>query len=117
MLAGFGRFLVLVTLGAGGYALGPSPFEGALAGLAVGGVVLFLEALVGRSAPRQVLSGSFGLFVGLGLAVLAGSALSPMDPPIETAVRLGLAMGLGWIGLATGARRADSFSLARLRSD
>jgi uncharacterized protein YacL len=117
MLAGFSRFLVLVAFSAGGYALGPSPGEGALGGLVTGGVVLFLEALVGRSAPRQVLSGSFGLFVGLGLAVLAGSALSPRDPSIETAVRLGLAVGLGWIGLATGARRADSFSLARLRSD
>jgi uncharacterized protein YacL len=117
MLAGFSRFLVLVIFLAGGYALGPSPAEGALAGLVTGGAVLFLEALVGRSAPRQVLSGSFGLFVGLGLAVLAGSALSPMDPSIETAVRLSLALGLGWIGLATGARRADAFSLARLRSD
>lgn len=117
MLAGFGRFLVLATLVLGGYLLGPSPAAGALAGALVGGAVLAVESLVGRTAPRRVLSASFGLLIGLGLATLAGMALGPMDAATGTMVHLGLAVGLGWIGLATGARRSDSFSLSRLRSD
>ncbi len=117
MLAGFGRFLVLATLAAGGSLLGNSPVKGALLGVFAGGVVLLLETVVGRSAPRQVLWGSVGLLVGLVLAVLAGSALAPNNTSTETAIRVGLAVGLGWIGLATGARRADWFSLSRLRSD
>lgn len=117
MLAGFGRFLVVAILVTGGALLGPSPAEGALAGALTGGVVLLIETLVGRAAPRRVLSASFGLLVGLVLAVLAGMALSPLEGPAGTLVRFGLAVGLGWIGLATGARRAGSFSLARLRSD
>jgi len=117
MLAGFGRFLVLAILVLGGALLGPSPAGGALIGVLIGGAVLLIETLVGRAAPRNVLSASFGLLVGLTLAVLAGMALAPMETTTGTMVRLGLAVGLGWIGLATGARRSDSFSLSRLRSD
>ena len=117
MLAGFGRFLVLLTLTLGGYLLGPSPVEGAIVGALIGGAVLTLESIVARTAPRQVLSGSFGLMVGLVLAILAGLALAPLETSTGIAVRLALAMGLGWIGLATGTRRSDSFSLSRLRSD
>ena len=71
MLAGFGRLLVLATLLMGGYLLGPSPITGARLGGLVGGLILAVEALVGRTAPRQILAGSFGLLVGLVLAVLA----------------------------------------------
>ena len=117
MLAGFGRLLVLATLVLGGYVVGPSPLWGGLAGALIGGSVLAIEAVVGRAAPRRVLSGSFGLLVGLVLAVLVGMALAPRDTATGTIVRLSLAVGLGWIGLATGARRSDSFSLSRLRSD
>jgi len=117
MLAGFGRFLVLAILVTGGALLGPSPAEGAGLGAVIAGAALAIEALVGRAAPRRLLSASFGLLVGLVLAVLVGMALSPMEPPTGTLVRLGLVVGLGWIGLATGARRAHAFSLARLRSD
>ena len=117
MLAGFGRFLVLATLVAFGFAFGPSPVQGALIGLVAGLAVVFVEAAVGQSAPRAVLSGTFGLLAGLILSLLAGSALVPGGTPLETGLRLGLAISLGWIGLATGVRRADSFSLARLRSD
>ena len=117
MLAGFGRFLVLAILVLGGALLGPSPAGGALLGALIAGAVLLIETLVGRAAPRNVLSASFGLLVGLTLAVLAGMALAPMETATGTMVRLGLAVGLGWIGLATGARRSDSFSLSRLRSD
>lgn len=117
MLAGFGRFLVLVILVTGGALLGPSPAEGAGAGALIAGAALAIEALIGRAAPRRLLSASFGLLVGLVLAVLVGMALSPMEAPAGTLVRLCLVVGLGWIGLATGARRADAFSLARLRSD
>ena len=117
MLAGFGRFLVLATLVLGGGLLGPSPGEGVLVGASIGVAVLGIETMVGRAAPRRVLSASFGLMVGLFLAVLAGMALAPVGTATGTIVRFGLAVGLGWIGLATGARRADSFSLSRLRSD
>jgi uncharacterized protein YacL len=117
MLAGFGRFLVLATLTLGGYLLGPVPAEGAFIGALMGGGILGLEAIVGRTAPRRVLSGSFGLMVGLLLAALAGSALATPGTPTGLAIRIGLAVGFGWIGLATGARRSDSFSLSRLRSD
>ena len=117
MLAGFGRFLVLAILVLGGFLLGPVPAQGAFIGALVGGGVLMLESIVGKSAPRQILSGSFGLMVGLVLAILAGMALAPLETTTETVVRLALAVGLGWIGLATGARRSDSFSLSRLRSD
>jgi uncharacterized protein YacL len=117
MLAGFGRFLVLLALVIGGYLLDPTPLEGVLLGLAVGGGVLALEALVSRTAPRRVLSGSFGLTIGLVLAILAGAALPPLGPTATTIVRLGLALGLGWIGLITGTRRSAAFSLSRLRSD
>ncbi len=117
MLAGFGRFLVLATLVLGGSLLSPSPAGGALLGALIGGAVLLVETLAGRAAPRRVLSASFGLLVGLVIAVLAGMALAPMETATGTGVRLALAVGLGWIGLATGARRFDSFSLSRLRSD
>ena len=117
MLAGFGRFLVLATLVLGGWLLGPSPTVGAFIGALAGGAVLTVEAVAGKTAPRRVLSASFGLLVGLVLAVLAGMALAPMETATGTIVRLGLAVGLGWIGLATGARRSDSFSLSRLRTD
>lgn len=117
MLAGFGRFLVLAVLVLGGALLAPTASAGALGGALVGGAVLVVETLVGRTAPRRVLSASFGLLLGLGLAVLAGMALAPVESATGTIVRLGLAVGLGWIGLATGARRSDSFSLSRLRSD
>ena len=117
MLAGFGRFLVLATLVLGGALLAPAPAPGALAGALVGGAVLAVETLAGRTAPRRVLSASFGLLVGLGVAALAGMSLAPMEGATGTMVRIGLAVGLGWIGLATGARRSDSFSLSRLRSD
>jgi uncharacterized protein YacL len=117
MLAGFGRFLVLAILVSGGALLGPSSAEGALAGALIAGAVLATEALVGRATPRRVLAASFGLVMGLVVAVLAGVALSPMEARTGAIVRLGLVVGLGWIGLVTGARRSDSFSLARLRSD
>ena len=117
MLAGFGRTVVLATLVLGGYLLGPVPAVGAIIGALVGGAILIVESVVGRTAPRQVLSGSLGLLLGLVLAGLAGGALAPMDTATGTVVRLSLVIGLGWIGLATGARRFESFSLARLRSD
>jgi len=117
MLAGFGRVLVLSILVIGGYLLSPAPMVGALVGAVVGSGVLMLESIVVKSAPRQVLSGSFGLMVGLLLAILAGLALAPLETTTETVVRLALAVGLGWIGLATGSRRSESFSLSRLRSD
>ncbi len=117
MLAGFGRFLVVLSLVLAGYLIGSSPVEGAVLGALVGGGVLALEAVVGRTAPRRVLSGSFGLMVGLVLAILAGAALPPLGSTATTLVRLGLALGLGWIGLMTGARRSAAFSLSRLRSD
>jgi uncharacterized protein YacL len=117
MLAGFGRFLVFLTLALAGYLLAPSPAWGALFGTVVGGLVLALEALVGRTAPRQILSGSFGLLVGLLLALLAGTAVAPADPSLRSAIRLGLAVGLGWIGFATGVRHSSWFSLQNLRTD
>ncbi|MEO8499526.1 MAG: PIN domain-containing protein [Vicinamibacteria bacterium] len=117
MLAGFGRLLVLAILVVSGSLLSPNPAEGALVGALVGVAVLALEGLVARIASREVLSGSFGLMIGLVLALLAGSALDPLDTPAGVAIRLALVVGLGWIGLATGARHAQSFSLARLRSD
>lgn len=117
MLAGFGRFLVLLTLTILGALMAPVPVGGALAGVTAGGAVLLLEALAGRSAPRKVLSGGFGLLVGLILAALAGMVLAPGTTPLEAAVRVGLGVGLGWIGLATGVKRAEGFSLRHLRSD
>lgn len=117
MLAGVGRFLVLGSLTAFGYAFGPSPLAGASIGFVSGGCVLLAEAAVGRRSPREILSGSFGLLIGLVLAGLAGGAIALEGGVVGTAIRLGLAVGLGWIGLATGVRRADSFSLARLRSE
>ncbi|MBK5254769.1 MAG: TRAM domain-containing protein [Vicinamibacteria bacterium] len=117
MLTGFGRLLVLAILAVAGYWAAPSPILGALLGVAVFGVVLGLETAVGRSAPRQVLAGTFGLLVGLVLALLSGSALSSGGLALETAGRVALAVGLGWIGLSTGARHASRFSLSRLRAD
>jgi len=117
MLAGFGRTLVLLTLVGGGYLLGPSPLAGAFGGAVVGAVVLALESVVARTAPRRVLSGSFGLMVGLVLAILAGAALPPLETNAAILIRLGLAVGLGWIGLVTGTRRSAAFSLSRLRTD
>lgn len=117
MLAGFGRFTVLLALTLLGALMAPSALVGALAGLTAGVVVLLLEALAGRSAPRRVLSGSFGLLVGLILAVLAGVVLAPGTTPLETAVRVGLGVGFGWIGFATGVKRSEGFSLRHLRSD
>jgi uncharacterized protein YacL len=73
--------------------------------------------LIGKGAPRQILAGSFGLLVGLVLAALAANVIAPGTTSFEAAVRVGLAVGLGWIGLATGAKRAEAFSLSRLRSD
>jgi uncharacterized protein YacL len=117
MLAGLGRFLVLATLCALGYAFGPSSLIGTLAGLASGVLVVIVEAAVSRSTPRQIVAGSLGLFLGLLIAVLAGTAISSTGSPVETGLRLGLALGLGWIGLTTGVRRSDSFSIARFRSE
>ena len=117
MLAGFGRFLVVLTLTILGAVMAPAPFGGAMAGVIAGGAVLSLEALAGRSAPRRVLSGSFGLLVGLVLAALAGVVLAPGTTPLETAVRAGLGVGLGWIGFATGVKRSEGFSLRHLRTD
>jgi uncharacterized protein YacL len=117
MLAGFGRFLVLLTLAILGALMAPAPLAGALAGAIAGGAVLALEALAGKSAPRRVLSGSFGLLVGLVLAALAGAVLAPGTTPLETTVRVGLGVGLGWIGFATGVKRSEGFSLRYLRTD
>lgn len=117
MLAGFGRFLVLLTLTLLGALMAPDPLGGALGGAVAGGAILILEMLAGKSAPRRVLSGSFGLLVGLVLAALAGLVLAPGTTPLETAVRVGLGVGLGWIGFATGVRRSEGFSLRHLRSD
>jgi uncharacterized protein YacL len=117
MLAGFGRFLVLATFTTVGAMMAPNPLEGALLGALAGSSVLAMEALTFRGTPRQILSGSFGLLVGLVLAALAGTVLGPGATPFETAVRIGLGVGLGWVGLATGVRRADAFSLSGLRSD
>ena len=117
MLAGFGRLLVLITFTSLGAVTAPSLSGGALLGAFAGGAVLVLEALAGKGAPRQILSGSFGLLVGLVLAALASSVLAPGTSALEAGVRVALGLGLGWIGLATGVKRADAFSLARLRSD
>jgi len=117
MLAGFGRFLVLAIFIIGGAVIGPESMEGALLGAGAFALVLGLETLVGRTASRQVLSGLFGLMLGLLLALLAGSALAPMEAATGMGVRTILAVGLGWIGLLTGARRAQSFSLSHLRTD
>jgi uncharacterized protein YacL len=117
MLAGLGRFLVLATLAALGYAFGPSSVIGALTGLAAGVAVVLVEAAVGKSTPRQIVAGSLGLFLGLLIAALAGSAISSTGSPVEVSLRVGLALAFGWIGLATGVRRSDSFSIARLRSE
>jgi uncharacterized protein YacL len=117
MLAGLGRFLVLATLAALGYAFGPSSLIGTLTGLAAGVVVVLVESAVGKSTPRQIVAGSLGLFLGLVIAALAGSAISSTGSPVEVSLRVGLALAFGWIGLATGVRRSDSFSIARLRSE
>jgi uncharacterized protein YacL len=86
-------------------------------GLVLGGIVLAVETAVGRSAPGQVLAGAGGLLAGLVLALLVETTIAPVGGPLETAGRLALAVGLGWIGLATGARHANRFSLSRLRAD
>lgn len=117
MLAGFGRFLVLLTLTTIGALMAPDPLGGALGGAVAGGAILILEMLAGKSAPRRVLSGSFGLLVGLVLAALAGLVLAPGTTPLQTAIRVGLGVGLGWIGFATGVKRSEGFSLRHLRSD
>ncbi|MEO8360898.1 MAG: PIN domain-containing protein [Vicinamibacteria bacterium] len=117
MLAAFGRFLVLATLATGGFLLGPSPVTGAAFGALAAALVLAIELALAQSTPRQVLSASFGLLIGLTLAVLASSAFASTNASIDSAVRLALAVGFGWLGLATGARRSDSFSLKSLRSD
>ena len=117
MLAGLGRFLLLATFATGGFVLGSPKEIGGVIGLLAGALILVLEALVAGSAPRQILSGTFGLGAGLTIAVLAAQGLPAMEVSSESAIRLGLALGLGWIGLATGARRSDSFSLRHLRSD
>lgn len=117
MLAGFGRFLVLATLGLVGSVLGPSSLTGALVGVFCGALVLMAEALASRATSRQLLSGSFGMLIGLGLAALAATTLGPAASPFETGARVALALGFGWVGLTLGVKRADAFSLARLRSD
>jgi uncharacterized protein YacL len=117
MLPGLGRFLVLASLVALGYAFGPSSVTGALAGLAAGVLVVLVEAAVGKGTTRQIVAGSSGLLLGLLIAVLAGSALSSTGSPLETGLRVGLAVALGWIGLITGVRRSDSFAISRLRSE
>lgn len=117
MLAAFGRFIVLAIFGVGGSLLASSPLEGALLGTLIGLAVLGLEAVVAQVESRQLLSGSFGLIIGLFVALLAGSALEPLESLAGMAVRLGLVVGLGWIGLATGARHARYFSLSRIRTD
>ena len=117
MLAGFGRLLVVVMLAGGGTLLNVSPASGIWIGLIAGGAVLLMEAAVARGTSRQILSGSLGLLIGLTLALLASNALAPANTTAGAALRLGLAVGLGWIGLATGVRRSDAFSLAHLRTD
>ncbi len=117
MLAGFGRFLVLGTFTSLGAWLAPNTLAGAALGVLVGSTVLALEAIAGKGAPRQLLSGSFGLLVGLVLAALTSSVLAPGTTSLEAAVRVGLAIGFGWVGLATGVKRSHAFSLSRLRSD
>lgn len=117
MLAALGRVLVLATFVVSGYALAPNPLLGLGFGLLAAGAVLGLEALVAQGSPRQVLAGSFGLFVGLVFAWLAGSALGPFEASVGLTGRLGLALGLGWIGLMTGLRHSPRFSLSRVRSD
>jgi len=117
MLTGFGRLLVLATMAAAGSLILPAGWTGALIGLFVGAAFVVLETAVAKSAPRQVLAGAFGLLVGLVLASLAGGVLAPGEHRAETGTRLALAVGFGWIGLATGARHANRFSLARLRAD
>lgn len=117
MLAAFGRFLVLAVLGVLGSVLAPAPVQGALFGLAAGAFVLAAESVAGRGTSRQLLAGSFGMFVGLVLAALAATILAPAGTALDAGLRAALAVGFGWIGLATGLRRADAFSLSRLRSD
>jgi len=117
MLTGLGRFLVIATLATAGAALAPAPATGALIGMAMGGAFVAIEMLVGKSTPRQVLAGAFGLMAGLVIATLAGGILAPGELPLETGTRLALAVGFGWIGLVTGARHASRFSLSRLRAD
>lgn len=117
MLAALGRVLVLATFVVSGYALAPNSFLGLGFGLLAAGAVLGLEALVGRGSPRQVLAGSFGLFAGLLFALLVGSALGPFEASFGLAVRLGLALGFGWIGLMTGLQHSSRFSLSRVRSE
>lgn len=117
MLAGFGRFLILAMFGGAGYLLSESSWSGLGLGFLSGTGVVVAEALIGRMAPRQILSASFGLLLGLVVAFAAGAALSPGDNPAGVALRFALVLGLGWVGLATGARRSESFSLSRLRAD
>lgn len=117
MLAAFGRFLVLAVLGVLGSVLAPSGLQGALFGIVAGAFVLAVESVAGRSTSRQLLAGSFGMFIGLVLAALAATVLAPAGTALDAGLRAALAVGFGWIGLATGLRRSDSFSLSRLRSD
>jgi uncharacterized protein YacL len=117
MLAVFGRFLVLAVLCVLGSVLAPSPLTGATLGVVAGAFVLAVESIAGRSTSRQLLAGSFGMFIGLVLAALAATVLTPAGTALDAGLRAALALGFGWIGLATGLRRADSFSLSRLRSD
>jgi uncharacterized protein YacL len=117
MLAGFGRLLVIVMLAGGGTLLSVSPAAGIGIGLIAGGAVLLMEAAVARGTSRQILSGSLGLLIGLSLALLASNVLAPANTTSGAALRLGLAVSLGWLGLATFVRRSDAFSLAHLRTD
>ena len=112
----FGRLLVAIALATGGYLLGPSPVDGLVIGLLIGALVFVVEVMVGQSAPRQVAAGAFGLLVGLLLAFLAGATLSLPGSASGMGLRVALAIGFGWIGLAGGVRHAGGFSLARLRS-
>ncbi len=117
MLGVLGRLLVLTSFSICGYLLAPSLSAGVLVGLLAGGGVLAMETIVAGRAPRQILAGTFGLVIGLFVALLAGSALAPGEALAPTVVRLGLGIGFGWVGLATGVRHTAGFSLSRLRSD
>src|SRR5262245_18355035 len=116
MLAALGRTLVVLGLAVGGYAAGGS-WMSALAGVVSAAAVLGAEAVAAQAESRVLLSGAFGLLVGLLLAGLAGSALAPEPTAEGRLARLGLVVGFAWLGLAMDARHFEAFSLATLKKD
>jgi uncharacterized protein YacL len=109
------RFIFILVLSLSAYALQPFGYPRwacALAGLVLGGCIIFFEVRLEKVSLKRLIGAAFGSVLGIFGAFLMTLVLRSADAP--PFVQVSLLLWMTYIGLIVGAKKGDMLNLAAL---